>query len=433
MKHSFFLALFLYSLASANVDNIITSKEVSFIDSLLINQNLGQLIEFFNKKGREIEKQKLNQVQISKYLLLKNEYVELINFSKKLKSIDSVTLNNLIQQYINFEYRFKLPKAGRQSYELYQKFKLYNSSGDKVKALIFYKSAYFFKKKFMRQIINTTRNNLKNAYTLFKNNNLHDAQIIIDRIDKNVNKSLLTSSVIDSLNMLYSKKESRQDRIEKKKHFLEEKIVVNNSLNISFGINFIHQNEIRDIIMEFRNKSDNSPEMINIRYVPSKLVLNYTATFDYRILNSLFIGMDFNYSEFIYSGKNINDLVFFDFSLKNYLGHIFVKYQARNNIGLRPYFNFGFGYLYSVRERTDGIILYFDDDPDTKPIITFYDIPKKKYGFPQLLYETGIDYLPNSELNFLFGIKSSLYQHINFNDFIGQFNFAFGVYTSYWY
>lgn len=433
MKKTFYVVLLLSSITSANVDSIFTVNDLSFIDSLLYNGELGTIKIFLNNKDQKIEKLKLSEKQISEYSRAKTSYLEILKFCENLKTIEESTLDRLIEQFNSFEERFELSKAGEKSNELYQKFKLFNNSGERENALKFYRISYYFKLGFIRQVTHSARISLKTAYNAQKNNNPDKAQITMSKLLDVNNNIQLPSTMIDSLFALQAMIESSKEKIQKNKHFWKDDRVVNNFIDISIGTNFIHQNEVVYTQLKFNHKSENISEIVNLKYVPDKFVLNYTATIEYRILNSIFIGLDLNYSEFIYSSKNMQDLVFFDFKLNNYSSHLFFKFQSRKFVGLRPYLNLGAGYFFSVRKKTEGIIVDFPDDINIPPTVTYYYVPEKNYRFMQIIYETGLDYLPSPKIKFIFGTKLSLYQNINFNDLIGQFNFALGTYLGYWF
>jgi hypothetical protein len=433
MNRIFSVVLLFCTVALAKIENIVTVNDINFIDSLLYKGNLERIIDYFRIKDQKIEELNLTKRQKVDYLNFKKTYTSIGKNISNFESLDELSRNNLINQYLKFETRFDSLSAGIKSYTLYQTFKTFSEKGEKVNAIKFYLIAYFFKGKYIRQTIHFVRNSIKIAYKNYDNNYFDKTITNISRLFE-INRNIsLPPSIVDSLIILQSKIRSKEEIIERNEHFWEDERLVKNNLNFTIGFHLIRQNAINNNLLEFKQKIGKKSELVNIEYISGKLIWQYSARIDYRVLNSLFLGVDIKYSEFTYSSKNILDLVFFDFKLQNYSSHFFFKYQSRYYVGLRPYITLGLGYLISQREKTDGIILKFADDLDTPPTALYYDVPNKVYKFSQVLYEAGLDYLPAPNLPIILGSKLSLYQNINFNKFIGQFNFAFGVYVSYWF
>ncbi len=432
MKIAIFISILIawsFSFSYAQVDLIITDQEISRLDSLMFIGYFDEVSKFFNLKDSLIRQEQYDQSKIKKYNLLKSQYVKPINYFNtfSLQGADAIKKNN--NQFKKLSTLFDSVKVGRKASRSYKKFlSLTQIEGKESDALKSYYIAYFFKIKYTQEELKKFRATLVLAENYFLDNKFRKALKTIQTIDLDVHKNnFLFAPVIDSLRSLTLKinfQIASQRRLE---HQWQQKGISDYSVAFFIGGNVAYQKEIRNLNLQFFGKDNNKITYVNINKIPSDFVFGYYFMLQFHLKKNIYLGGDLNYTKFSYSSENTPQLVFFNFDLKLYSSHIYAQYLFRKNLGFRPYVSLGLGFIRAKRNRSNATIFFQAEESNGDLIPRFYYISSRTINSPQLLSVFGLEYIGSKNSKFVLRPQIAFYYNFKNHDFIGRFNYSFGM------
>lgn len=219
--------------------------------------------------------------------------------------------------------------------------------------------AYFFRVKHIKSVIQKTRSEIRRGYSYFDTGDVDKAKEISDRIVLPTDHNKYLLSLVDSLASLRSKVDEVLWLRERRDWSQDQPIRLRASL--AFGGTLFHRNTVTDGHLHFKGKENAADENIDFANVPGNFEVGFNFIAQY-YFDSVILGMDFSYNRLLFDSSSMQELIFFDFQVKQISSHVYAAYLFRDRTGVRPYAGLGMGILRSRRGRSDAAILFKSED-----------------------------------------------------------------------
>jgi hypothetical protein len=108
-----------------------------------------------------------------------------------------------------------------------------------------------------------------------------------------------------------------------------------------------------------------------------------------------------------------------------------MQYLFRDNIGIRPFINWGFGINHTIRQPFDATFVVYAPHPyrEGETIVDqiTYPIKEKKDTIPQFLFEWGFEYVPKTTSRFSYNVFMAMHYRLKNHELLHKTSFLFGI------
>lgn len=197
--------------------------------------------------------------------------------------------------------------------------------------------------------------------------------------------------------------------------------------SLAFGGAFFHRNSVSEGLLHFKGKENTADKEIDFANVPGDFEVGFNFIAQY-YFDSIILGIDFSYNRLLFDSSSMQELIFFDFQVKQISSHVYAAYLFRNETGVRPYAGLGMGILRSKRNRSDAaIVLESEDENGVTVTPKFFFIESSTTTTARILFRFGIEYIHRKLQNIVFVSHFSIYHNFEANDFVKRVNYSFGL------
>ena len=405
----FFMIIFVFSINIAFAQDIyLTKQSVSYLDSLLLHGEFKQFHENYN----ELVKDSLNiNDNYSKNQLLKNYYEYLLKSFNEIRNVEYKKVEPLIDHFRKIPNYFSKENAGEKSDIAYQKFLMAYKIHDEYHAIHFLQIALFFRHKNSLDKKRRLISNLEKAESYLDNNQIDSTLSKIDQFNRENKFLRINNTLKDSLKSAYANLEQKA-RSAKYKNQMEARPVFSKKWKLAVGFSPVNiAGEIKNSLWyhEFYNYTFKNKELINHPGYDYYLNIRYLFTNNFAYDLNVNLGY-LRYSKPVVAG--------YEWISKDTEKHNFyalssnINYVIHYKVGLQPITSVGIGYIYHERKPSENEDIFVPEyTKETDKVI----------GNWMIMCKCGVDYIPNIDSRFFYGIYLNSYFLLGQKKYIGSF------------
>lgn len=425
LKYSIYIILLIILLPLKLFPQTLSDFELIKLDTFLIRGDYDLINHFFNEKETEFANIKYNYSDSSEYNWIRNKFLNLIIYFKKLPSQKNEELDKRIQQYLKSEKKFEKEICGTKSFEYYNKFLYSNKDGKKLLALKYYILAYTYKTLFIINNRKAINEEIVEIEKYIRQKEFDKANTILENLKIEWKVFLQKEPLYSKVKYIDEKIKKELQNIRIEHEFYHQKYETNYSLMISLGAHFLPYST--------SSKKDQTWQFYSIvgsyqfNYVTDEIFHNngygLLCDINYYLNSNFKLGLNFEKGRTNYTSVNKITDFHSEFSVKYYSFQISSDYIFRKNIGLRPFTGIGIKRVFATREKIE----------IKNNFISVYNVysNEQKFNVTQFILNIGTEYVYKEDTNVVLQVISSLYYNLTDSNIVGPFGIYFGIKIGY--
>lgn len=419
-----FLIFLISTSFSQNIESI--QYHLNKIDSLAFNENLQETENSMQTLVSQLDGKLANQL-MGNFNMLRSNIISAENVLS-----NSISYNQLlIINYKKYRYLYTSENSGEWAERAFNEFLTLTDSSQVYEGLKYYYIAGFSREMYLAKAYLEAKETYKKAENYFRMRQFEKALVAIDSSNIILKPNLYLSQLQDSLLSLKNKAIICLKDQEAYFHYWNREIYPQRNLSLILALHLFHQSPVDFNNYKFiRFDSSGEKQAIHVDKIPGSYRTGISLGIEYMFIEDLVIGSALSYTQFVFSSKWDQRLIFFDYEINEYAGQLYAKYLIRPYVGLQPFVSLGAGL--AKYHRSKFILIFGKSIYEPVPGIEFqyFEIQSRSLTNFRILGELGIQYIRNKGSRFSLGFKLSLYQNFRNFDLIEPFNYYFTLYLT---
>ena len=413
MKFLVIFFCFLFSINIFSQEKILTGKDVSKLDSLLMNGEILKVKDFISIKDSLVKKGNYSEKEIDQFQKAKNLYDDMFAKDEFRASLSSDEMLRYISQYKMLNNSFDEDVAGEQASAGYRKFLEKSDNKEYKEAIKFYTIAYFFKERFLNNNNSDIVLNYKLAHKNLRSGNYQEALKLFEYVKSITTDDRLYTDISDSVKYFIKLTEEKISDQNLEKELWQQKDIAKYYVKITAGANLNYTPVLNNpnwYLYDFKG------DYIKISKIPSSVSVSYTFSGNVYIWNGIIIGGQYSTGKMTYTpvtSSYILNMPDAEFSYTSY--SLFGKYLFRLEAGLRPYAGFGYGKISGTRSEINGV---------TDRYHNIFNSESVDMTSPEYMLQIGTEYIFKKTNNVMFDFVINIYNVPKNNDSIAGTYFS---------
>lgn len=301
---------------------------------------------------------------------------------------------------------YKESYAGPAAARAFQSFLDAADRGDRLNAIIFFRTARFFKISYLKKILAEAHSNYIKADKQFDEGMFEsaDSTLKANRYEAGNHPALMAYA--DTLGYLQQRVDGKLQEIAKWQFYWERTDSVDSKLSFSLSTRIVNQpgNNAFPLVMS----NANFTLQVDVdRIIPTYRFGLGLQTW-YRLNERTSVGVGVDVAKFSYSSVHTTQLIFFDFDVAYSRAFVEGKYLLRSAVGLRPYLNFGLGVMRYKYDQFNAVIYR-----ESSGYVT-YQVAADDFTSGNVSFTIGTQFVPKSSSSW--AISSELSWYIPFRE-----------------